>query len=187
VASGGLRLLLCRPIGKARIFFVKAITAALVATFSVGAFLAMALLLGLVAVGFGDLDIYPGVLQMTDQHQHLPQGTALLRFAMVWPLASLALFTPLSLALLVATLTRSPVNAVGISIALYLTLYVIAEIHFFRDLRPWLFTSSMAYWRALFREDIPWRSIAAEASKLTGFSLLFLSLAYRRFRLREEA
>ena len=81
---------------------------------------------------------------------------------------------------------RSPVNAVGSAVALYMVLYVIAEIHFFEALRPWLFTSHMAYWRELFREDVDWPKLARDAAKLTGFSVLFLALALRRFRKREE-
>ncbi len=108
------------------------------------------------------------------------------RFALVWPAASLALLAPLSFAFLVSAWVRSPVNAVGTSVALYLVLYVIAEIHFFEDLRPWLFTSHMAYWRELFREDVDWLQLGRDAAKLTGFSALFLALALRRFRRREE-
>ena len=137
-------------------------------------------------VGWGDLDLYPGVLQMTDHHQHLDQSVALQRFFIVLPAASLALLAPLSLAFLVSAWVLSPVNAVGTSVALYLVLYVIAEIHFFEVLRPWLFTSHMAYWRELFREEVDWQQFVRDAAKLTGFSLLFLALALHRFRTREE-
>ena len=106
--------------------------------------------------------------------------------AMLLAAASLALLTPLSLSLLVSSYSRSPVNAVGTSVALYLVLYVISEIHFFRTLRAWLFTSYLAYWRGLFQEHIPWTDLGLDAAKLTGFTLLFLALAFRRFRLREE-
>lgn len=186
-ASGALRLLLTRPLSRSQIFFTKALFAFLLSLALTGAFLALALGIGLVAVGWGDLDLYPGVLQMTSSHQHLPQSDALLRFVLVWPAATLALFAPLCLSLLVAAWSRSTVNAVGVSVSLYLILYVVSEIHFFDALRPWLFTSHATYWRALFQEHIEWPRLLLDASKLLGFSFVFLALGFHRFRRREEA
>ena len=177
-----LGLLFARPIERERLFATKLVVAAVWTSLLTGAFLAFALLVGLFTVGWGDLDLYPGVLQMTDAHQHLDQGTALLRFALAWPAASLALLAPLGLAFLVSTCVKSSVNAVAVSVALYLVLYVTSEIHFFHELRPWLFTSSMSYWRDVFRETIPWGELARGASKLLGFAALFFALALTRFR-----
>jgi ABC-2 type transport system permease protein len=185
-AAGTLDLLLARPLSRARLFATKLCLAGGWTVALVGLLLALALGLGLVAVGWGDLDLYPGVLQMTDRHQHLEQREALVRFLLAWPAASLAMLAPLGLAWLVATCVRSPVNAVGTSVALYLVLYVVSEIHFFRELRPWLFTSHMAYWRELFREEVAWRALAGDAAKLAGWSLAFVGLAFHRFRTREE-
>ena len=97
------------------------------------------------------------------------------------------MLAPLSLSLWIGSWVRTPVNAVGTSIALYLVLYVVCEIHFFRELRPWLFTSYASYWRGLFREEIDWVGLGRDASKLLGFAALFTALAFRRFRLREIA
>jgi len=185
-ASGTLALLLARPVSRARLFGAKLGVAVLSCVLTTGGLLALALVLGLVAVGWGDLDLYPGVLQMTDRHQHLDQATALARFALAWPAASLALLVPLALSLWISTWARSPVNAVATSVALYLILYVVAEIHFFRDLRPWLFTSAMPYWRGLFREEVDWAALGRDAARLGGHAALFLALALRRFRRREE-
>lgn len=185
-ASGSLRLLLARPITRARIFAGKLAVAAAWSTLLAGFLLALALVIGLTAVGWGDLDIYPGVLQMTDRHQHLNQAAALTRFVLAWPLASLGLLVPLTLAFWVSSLSTSPVNAVATSISVYLIVYVVGQIHFFRELRPWLFTSSMACWRDLFREEVPWRRVAAGAARLAGWAVLFTTLALGRFRRREE-
>ncbi len=184
--SGVLRLLLTRPITRTRLFTVKTALAAAWAVLLAGGLLAMALLVGLFAVGWGDLDLYPGVLRMTASRQHLEQGEALRRFLFAWPAASLSLFAPLTFSILVASWSRSAVNAIGTSVALYLVLHVVAEIHFFEDLRPWLFTSDMGYWRAMFQERIPWEEVAGHAARLGGFSLAFLALALWRFRTREE-
>lgn len=185
-ASGRMALLLTRPIGRTRLFATKALVAAGYLALLTGFLLAASLAIGLLLVGWGDLDLYPGVLQMTDRHQHLEQDVALVRFLLAWPAASLALATPLALGLWLSSFGKSPLNAAGLTVSVYLVLYVVAEIHFFRDLRPWLFTSAMPYWRALFRPEPDWPELGREAAKLAGFSALFAGLALRRFRLREE-
>jgi len=185
--SGALTLMLTRPVSKTRVFFVKFAVAAGWTLALTGVFLAVALAVGLVAVGWGELRLYPGVLQMTDRPQHLEQVEALGRFALAWPAATLALLAPLSFSFLVSSLTRSAVNAVAASVGLYLVLYVIAEVHFFAELRPWLFTSHASCWRELFQERVDWAELGRHAAALAGFTALFLALALRRFRLREEA
>lgn len=181
-----LHLLLTRPLSRTRIFFTKTFTAAAFLALVLGYFLALTLAVGLLLVGWGDLTLYPGVLQMVQERQSLGQGEALRRFAMVWPASAVALFAPLSLGLWISSWVRNPVNAVGTAVSLYLVLYVISEVHFFRDLRPFLFTSYVSYWRVLFHEEIPWRALLQDGAKLMAFSFLFLALAFRGFRRREE-
>jgi ABC-2 type transport system permease protein len=184
-AGGTLGLILTRPISRRRLFFNKIGMSMCFVTLIVGGFLATALLIGLVAVGWGDLSLYPGVLQMTDRPQHLSQGQALRAFALAWPAATLAVLAPLCLSYWISSWSRSPVNAVGVSISVYLVLYLISEVHFFRELRPYLFTSYASYWRGLFRSAIAWTDVGHNAAKLLSFSLLFMGLAYHRFCTRE--
>lgn len=186
-ASGSLRMLLTRPISKSRLFFTKFGIVGLYAAGLVAGLLGISLGVGLLAVGWGELSLYPGVLQMTERPQHLGQNGALLRFALVWPLATLALLTPAAFAFLLSTWMRSAVNAAGTAVSLYLVLYVVSGVHFFADLRPYLFTSYLAYWRGLFQEEIPWGDLGRDAAKLCAWTFLFLALAHHRFRKRQEA
>ncbi len=185
-ANGTLGLVLARPVSKARVFFTKLALAAAWCFALTGLFLGTALVVGLVAVGWGELALYPGVLQMTDRPQHLEQHEALLRFLLVWPAASVSLLSPLAFSLWISTWAKSAVNAVGLAVSLYLVLYVIAEVHFFQDLRPWLFTSYATWWRAFFREQIDWSAALHDGARVLGFAALFTALALRRFRTREE-
>lgn len=186
-SGGTLPILLTRPVSRSHIFLSKWLPAQLSLIGLVAFLLLSSLLLGLVFVGWGDLALYPGVLQMTDRPQHMPQSQALLAFALAWPAASIALSAPLALSFFLSSWMRSAINAVATATAVYLVLYVISEIHFFRDLRPLLFTSYMGYWRALFRETIDWLALAQDAARLLSFTCLFLGLAHWRFRTREEA
>jgi ABC-2 type transport system permease protein len=184
--DGTLLLLLTRPRSRTRLFFEKLAVAAVAAAALCAALLLLALGAGLAFVGWGDLDLYPGVLQLADRPQHLPQRTALLRFALAWPVASLALLGPLALSMLVSASMRGAVSAVGVAVALYLVLYVAAEVHFFHRLRPWLFTSAMACWRELFRETVDLGQLGREMARLLGYTCVLLAAACFRFRTREE-
>ncbi len=184
--AGSLSLLLTRPLTKSRILLVKSGVALVYLTLLTGAFLATCLTVGLFFVGWGDLDLYPGVLAMADRHQHLEQTQALWRFALVWPAACVPLFTTLAFGLVFSSWMRSPVNAAATSVALYLVMHIVSGVHFFAELRPYLFTSSMGYWRELLHERIDVSAVLREAAKLLAFGLFFLALAHARFRRREE-
>lgn len=181
-----LQLLLTRPVTKSRVFLSKAFVTGLYSLVLAGGFLLTTLLAGLILVGWGDLDLYPGVLQMTERHQHLSQGTALWRFALIWPAASLSLCVTLCFSLMLSAWTRNPVNAAALAVALYLVMHVVSGVHFFEELRPYLFTSYVAYWRGFFQEDIDWPGLARDAAKLAAFAFVFLAIAHNRFRRREE-
>lgn len=185
-ATGRLALFLTRPVSRSKVFLVKLALMFSLSTGLVASLIALSLGIGLAFIGWGDLDLYPGVLQMTEGRQHLSQDQALWAFFMVWPAASLALFTALAFSVLISSWSRSGVNAVGASVAAYMILYVISEVHFFEELRPWLFTSHMSYWRGLFREQVDWPELLRHAARLMGFACFFLGLAFHRFRTKEE-
>ena len=184
--GGTIQLLLARPISRSRVFTIKLVTAATYLAALTGVFLAATLLVGLVAVGWGELRIYPGVLQMTAKPQYLTQAQALTAFALAWPAAVVALLPVLAMSFMVAVWVKNPINAVATSVALYLVLYVISEIHFFTELRPYLFTTYAGYWRELFRQQINWPDLLRDAAKLMAFTFAFLAVGYHRFRNRQE-
>ena len=185
-AAGTIQLLLARPISRSRIFATKLVTAVIYLVILAGVFLAVTLLVGLVAVGWGELHLYPGVLQMTAKPQYLSQEQALRAFFLAWPAAGVALMAPLAMSFMVSVWLKNPINAMAASVAVYLVLYVISEIHLFTELRPYLFTSYIGYWRGLFREQIIWHDLLRDGAKLLAFTFAFLTVAYHRFRVRQE-
>ncbi len=185
-ASGTIQLLLARPVSRSLLFVTKLVTTVAYLTILTGLFLAVTLVVGLVAVGWGELHIYPGVLQMTAKPQYLSQEQALQSFFLAWPAACVALMPALAMSFMVSVWVKNPINAVAASVAIYLVLYVISEIHFFTELRPFLFTTYIGYWRGLFREEIIWSALVQDGAKLMAFTFGFLSIAYHRFRIRQE-
>jgi ABC-2 type transport system permease protein len=185
-AGGSIQLLLARPLSRSRIFATKLVTSVIYLAVLTGVFLAVTLLVGLVAVGWGELRIYPGVLQMTAKPQYLTQEQALYAFALAWPAAVVALMPALAMSFMIAVWVKNPINAVAASVAVYLVLYVISEIHLFAELRPYLFTTYTGYWRGLFRQQIIWSGLLQDGAKLLAFTFAFLAAAYHHFRVRQE-
>lgn len=185
-ANRTIHLGLARPWSRGAIFRAKLAVAVVHSAWLALFLLGLSLGAGLVFVGWGDLRLYPGVLQLTDAHQFLPQREALVRFGYIAVASVLPLATTVAFALWLSTWTRSAVNAVGVAVALYLVMFVISEIHFFRDLQPYLYTHYVAFWRELLQERIDWSKVALDATRLSAFGVGFLWLAFRRFRLRED-
>ena len=103
-----MQLLLARPISRSRIFATKLVTAVFYIAILAGAFLAVTLLVGLFAVGWGDLNIFPGILQMTASPQYLSQKQALHAFFLAWPAAAVALTPALAMSFMVSAWVLQP-------------------------------------------------------------------------------
>src|SRR5678815_5659496 len=156
--SGTLRMICTRPISRASLilskFLVTAFHAALLLTF----FIVLNLVVGLIFVGWGNLELYPGPLNLVDVPGKIMRDEALMRFAYAALSGTWALLVVAALALLCSVIFDSPVQATVMTIAAYLTLYIVGRVEFFEHLRPYFFTTDMDFWRDVFKPDIPWQS-----------------------------
>jgi ABC-2 type transport system permease protein len=157
--SGTLRMICTRPISRASLilskFLVSALHAALLLTF----FIVLNLVVGLIFVGWGNLELYPGPLNLVDAPGKIMRDEALMRFAYAALSGTWALLVIVSLALLCSVVFDSPAQAVVMTIAVYLALYIVGRVEFFDQLRPYFFTTDMDFWRDVFKPDIPWQSL----------------------------
>lgn len=156
--AGTLRMICTRPISRASLvltkFLVTALHAALLLTF----FIALNLIVGLIFVGWGNLELYPGPLNLVDAPGKIMRDEALMRFAYSTLSGTWALLVIAALALLCSVVFDSPVQATVMTIAAYLTLYIVGRVEFFEHLRPYFFTTDMEFWRDVFKPEIPWQS-----------------------------
>jgi ABC-2 type transport system permease protein len=157
--SGTLRMICTRPISRASLilskFLVTALHAGLLLTFFIG----LNLIVGLIFVGWGNLELYPGPLNLVDAPGKIMRDEALMRFGYAALSGTWALFVIAALALLCSVLFDSPAQAIVMTIAAYLTLYIVGRVEFFEHLRPYFFTTDMDFWRDVFKPDIPWQSL----------------------------
>ena len=157
--AGTLRMICTRPIARSSLVLAKFLVTALHAGLLLTFFIGLNLLIGLIFVGWGNLELYPGPLNLVDVPGKILRDEALMRFAYAALTGTWALLVIAALALFCSVIFDSPVQAVVTTIAAYLTLYIVGRVEFFEHLRPYFFTTDMDFWRAVFKPDIPWRPL----------------------------
>src|SRR2546427_11471234 len=79
--SGTLRMICVRPVSRVSLLFSKFLVTAFYTYLLVSFFIGLNLLVGLLFVGWGDLQLYPGALNLVDEPGKLLRDEALWRFA----------------------------------------------------------------------------------------------------------
>jgi ABC-type transport system involved in multi-copper enzyme maturation permease subunit len=181
--AGTLRMICARPIARSSLVLAKFTVTALHAAALLAFFIALNLAVGLLFVGWGNLELYPGPLNLVDAPGKIMRDEALVRFAYAALTGTWALLVVAALALLCSVVFDSPVQAVVTTIAAYLTLYIVGRVEFFEHLRPYFFTTDMDFWRDVFKPDIPWPSLwhyACTCGAYTAGLLLAAVLIFER-------
>src|SRR5678810_765040 len=164
--AGTLRMICTRPISRASLimskFLVTAFHAALLLTFFIG----LNLVIGLIFVGWGNFE-----LNLVDAPGKIMRDEALMRFAYAALSGTWALLVIAALALLCSVVFDSPAQAIVMTIAVYLTLYIVGRVEFFDHLRPYFFTTDMDFWRDVFKPEIPWESLWHYASVCGAYTI----------------
>lgn len=159
-ARAGTLLMICtRPISRASLILSKFLVTALHTFLLLGFFIVLNLLVGLIFVGWGNLELYPGPLNLVDAPGKIMRNDALMRFGYAALTGTWALLVVAALALLCSVVFDSPVQATVMTIAAYLTLYIVGRVEFFEHLRPYFFTTDMEFWRDVFKPEIPLQSL----------------------------
>ena len=183
--AGTLRTICIRPVSRVSIvlskFFVVAIHTYLLMVF----FIALNLLVGLLFVGWGDLELYPGALNLVDEPGRILRDDALWRFFYASFSGTWALLVVAAIAMLLSVIFDNPVSAVASTLAVYLMLYIVGRIEFFETLRPFFFTTDMDFWRDVLKPDIPWPSFYHYAATCGAYTFGLLLAAVVIFERRD--
>ena len=157
--AGTLRMICTRPISRASLILSKFLVTALHTFLLLAFFIVLNLLVGLIFVGWGNLELYPGPLNLVDAPGKIMRDDALMRFGYAALTGTWALLVVAALALLCSVVFESPVQATVMTIAAYLTLYIVGRVEFFEHLRPYFFTTDMEFWRDVFKPEIPLQNL----------------------------
>jgi len=183
--AGTLRMISVRPVSRVSLLLSKFLVVAFHTYLLVAFFIGLNLLVGLLFVGWGDLQLYPGALNLVDEPGKLLRDEALLRFAYASFSGTWALLVIAAIAMLFSVLFESPSVATVATLALYLVFLIIGRVEFFEHLRPYFFTTDMDFWRDVFKPDVPWQSFQHYGSICGAYTFGTLLLALTIFERKD--
>jgi ABC-2 type transport system permease protein len=183
--TGTLRMICTRPVSRVSLVLAKFLAVSCYTWTLIAFFIGLNLLVGLLFVGWGDLQIYPGALNLVDEPGKLLRDEALWRFVCASFTGAGALLVIAAIAMLFSVICRNAANATVGTLALYVTFLVIGRVEFFEQLRPYFFTTDMDFWRDVFKPDIPWTSFQHYASICGAYIFGTLALAITIFQRRD--
>lgn len=157
--AGTLRMICIRPVSRVSLVLVKFIVVAIHTYLMLAFFIGLNLLVGLLFVGWGNLDLYPGPLNLVDAPGQILRDDALWRFFYASFTGTWALLVIAAVATFFSVNFENPVTAVAATLALYLTLNIVGRIEFFVALRPFFFTTDVDFWRNVLKPEIPWPDV----------------------------
>lgn len=176
--SGTLRMICIRPVSRVSIVLSKFVVVAIHTYLLMAFFIGLNLLVGLLFVGWGNLDLYPGPLNLVDAPGQILRDDALWRFLYASFSGTWALLVVAAIAMLLSVLFDNPTTAVASTLAVYLMLYIVGRIEFFESLKPFFFTTDMNFWRHVLKPEVPWHDLYHYACTCGAyiFGLLLLSV-----------
>jgi ABC-2 type transport system permease protein len=183
--TGTLRMICVRPLSRVSLLLSKFLIVAVYTYSLVAFFIALNLLVGLLFVGWGDLQLYPGALNLVDEPGKLMRDEVLWRFAYASVSGTWALLVIAAIAILFSVLFDNPSTATVATLALYLVFHIVGRVEFFEHLRPYFFTTDMDFWRDVFKPEIPWQSFGRYGSICGAYIFGILLLAVAIFDRRD--
>ena len=183
--AGTLRMISVRPISRVSLLLSKFLVVAFYTYLLVAFFIGLNLLVGLLFVGWGDLQLYPGALNLVDEPGKLLRDEALWRFVYASLSGTWALLVIAAVAMLFSVLFESPALATVATLSLYLVFLIIGRVEFFEHLRPYFFTTDMDFWRDVFKPEIPWQSFQHYGGICGAYTFGILLLALTVFERKD--
>lgn len=168
-----LRYLLAAPVPRGRMLRQKAVVAALLSVFALVLLPVVAIAVGVVAYGAGDL--------ISPTGQSLGFLPAASRLALVPAYLVLQLAWVAGLALLLSVSTDAPLGAVGGAVMVSILSQILETINALGNLRDYLPTRFNSAWADLLASPIDWTHLASGAFSGLAYATVFGLAAWWRF------
>jgi ABC-2 type transport system permease protein len=172
-----LRYLLAAPVPRGRLLRQKAVVAGLLSVFALVLLPVVAMAVGVVAYGAGDL--------ISPTGQSLAFLPAVSRLALVPAYLVLQLAWVAGLALLLSVSTDAPLGAVGGAVMVSILSQILETINALGDLRDFLPTRFNSAWADLLAAPIDWLHLASGAFSGIAYATVFGLAAWWRFAIKD--
>lgn len=181
-AMGTLRLLATKPVSRTNILMSKFVAGSLYTLVMLIWLGILALFLGLVIFGPGDL-----IVLKTEEVIILQSGDVLWRFLTALCLAFLALTLVGALSLMLSCFTDNSIGPIITTMAIIILFTIVGtmEVPVFDTIKPYLFTSHMIVWRNLFEDPLPMEQIWTSVLALLAHIVTFLGVSVYYFNRKD--
>jgi ABC-2 type transport system permease protein len=168
-----LKYLLAIPVPRGRLLRQKAVVSGLLSVLGLIVLPAVALVVGLIWYGGGDLISTTG--------ESMAFGTGVVRLALAVAYLIVYLTWIAGLALLLSVSTDAPLGAVGGAVLVSIVSQILDSITALGDLRDYLPTHYATAWSDLLSADLDWGDMVRGSFSSLAYCAVFLALAARRF------
>ncbi|MBI5369175.1 MAG: ABC transporter permease [Planctomycetes bacterium] len=187
--EGTLRSMLLRPISRLQIFAAKFIAVyffvLVLLVFQYG----LCLMIGHFGLGQEGVGLVVFGKTFFNDEAHRPwlmgRDLALERMALGCVLGCLSLAPLAAFSYLLSALLENPVVAILTGFSVYIASVLLAEVPFFTELRPYLFTTYTSFWKGVFYPEIDWAGMWPAARMCGLFAAAFLGIGAAVFRWRD--
>ena len=179
--DGTLRMILARPISRCRLLALKWVAGAI---FSINLALALGvsgLILALPCFPWGGLFVFmPGELFGVFSAKE-----GLFRYAAALALMAIKAVSVMGLSFFFGCFNVKPAAATILALSLIFLSFILMNIPWFADLKPWFLTYHLNLWQRVYAEPIQWEKITESLSLLVGFNGTFFIAGYAVFSVRD--
>ena len=185
-ATGTLRYLLIRPVGRTRLLVAKLVALVVFVLFAIGAVLVTSLVTGLTLFG-GEPSAgvaLPADVTSLSGVTITPAGLVLRLFATVAYIV-VSMLGVAAIALFLSTVTESALGAAMGALAVLVTSQVLVTLDAAAAIRPYLPTRYWLAWIDFFRDPILWRDIERGTGIQAVFLVVLLGAAWANFMTRD--
>jgi ABC-2 type transport system permease protein len=181
--DGTLRMILCRPISRARLLFVKWVAGILFCVLLVAALGGMAVLLARLWFPWSGLFVFvPGPTRV---FAVLPASEGLLAFLLAHGVLAINAATMFSLAFLFSCFNMKPAAATVLGLTFLLANLVLENMPFFEDYKSFCLTHHFRAWLMVFNQPVPWADVLGHVSVVIGCALTAFVIGLCAFQVRD--
>jgi ABC-2 type transport system permease protein len=180
-ATGTLRYLVARPVGRTRLLFAKLVAVATFTTLAVVAVAGSGYVAGVTLLGTGDLAVATTTVSGTP----LSSGQLTWRTVLMVAYIGFSMLGVASVALFGSTLTDSPLAAALGGLAVLVGSTVLVGLDAAQSVRDWLPTRYWLAWVDLFRDPILWPDVGRGVLVQALWTGVLLAAAWANFATRD--
>jgi ABC-2 type transport system permease protein len=180
--DGTLRMILSRPVSRARLLLVKWVAGCVFAVALVAALGTFGLVFARVYFPWSSMFVWmpeQGIFSL------FAPGPGLSRYVLGHVMLVTQACSIMCLAFMFSCFNIKPAAATILALSFVFVSFIMENIPYFREYRDWFLTHHLNLWQLVFAERIPWWRVTQSLSLLAGFNATFLALGITVFQMRD--